>query len=135
MKLEVSNDSLNSSSQTTVNQKQDYRYTGLLANNLKRTGDLLTLNYNDVSWLKQPFATRIVSVTPYLVRDYTGSLKLNPDTDVWIDTRVIEPNNVTLDGSFEAIADALQIDIVDSNDGVRSGVSPVLLGLLGNYWY
>ena len=60
MKLEVSNDSLSSSSQTTVNQKQDYRYTGLLANNLKRTGDLLTLNYNDVSWLKQPFATRIV---------------------------------------------------------------------------
>ena len=126
MKLEVSNDSLNNSAQVTVNQKQDYRYTGLLANNMRRTGDLLTLNYSDVSWLKQPFATRIISVTPYLVRDYTGSIQLNPDTDVWIDTRVIQPNNVTLDGSFEAIASALQVDIVDSGDGLRSGVSPVL---------
>ena len=126
MKLEVSNDSMSSSSQTTVNQKQDYRFTGLLANNIKRTGDLLTLNYTEESWLKQPFATRIVSVTPFLVKDYTGSVKLNPDTDVWIDTRVIKPNSVTLDGSFDAIASALQIDVVDSEDGLRSGVSPVL---------
>ena len=126
MKLEVSNDSLSSSSQTTVNQKQDYRFTGLLANNIKRTGDLLTLNYTEQSWLKQPFATRVISVTPFLVKDYTGSVKLNPDTDVWIDTRVIEPNSVTLDGSFDAIASALQVDVVDSEDGLRSGVSPVL---------
>ena len=126
MKLEVSNDSMSSSSQVTVNQKQDYRFTGLRSENVKRTGDLLTLNYEDASWVKQPFATRVVSVTPYLVRDYTGSIKLNPDTDVWIDTRVIEPNSVTLDGSFDAIASALQVDIVDSEDGIRSGVSPVL---------
>ena len=126
MKLEVSNDSMSSSSQVTVNQKQDYRFAGLLGDNVKRTGDLLTLNYADKSWVKQPFATRVISVTPYLVRDYTGSVKLNPDTDVWIDTRVIEPNSVTLDGSFDAIASALQVDVIDSEDGIRSGVSPVL---------
>jgi len=126
MKLEASNDSMISASQTTVDQKQDYRFTGLIANNMRRNGDLLTLNYEDQSWLKQPFATRVENVTPYLVKDYSGSVKLNPNTDVWIDTRVIEANNVSLEGSFESIANALQVDIVDSNDGLRSGVSPVI---------
>lgn len=126
MKLTVSNDSLFNSSQTTVNQTEDYRFSGLIGSNVRRTGDLLTLNYTESSWLKQPFATRVENVTPYLVKNYTGSMQLNPDSDVWIDTRVIEENNVTLDGSFESIADALQVDIVDSDDGIRSGVSPVI---------
>ena len=135
MKLEVSNDSMSSSSQVTVNQKQDYRFAGLLGDNVKRTGDLLTLNYADKSWVKQPFATRVISVTPYLVRDYTGSVKLNPDTDVWIDTRVIEPNSVTLDGSFDAIASALQVDVIDSEDGIRSECKSCSLEFLGNNRY
>ena len=32
-----------------------------------KTGDLITLNYEEVEYLKQPFGTRSESVTPFLI--------------------------------------------------------------------
>jgi hypothetical protein len=53
------------------------------SNNIKRTGTILSLNYNEVTYFNQPFASRTVSVNPYNITTWIGSLTLNPPYDHW----------------------------------------------------
>ena len=45
---------------------QDLLFSGVEGNNVRKNNNILTLNYSEVEWLKQPFATRSESVTPFL---------------------------------------------------------------------
>ena len=54
--------------------------------NVKRTGQLITLDYDEVIYKFQPYATRVENVTPFLVMFYRGTIELEPDTDIWIDS-------------------------------------------------
>ena len=51
--------------------------------NVVRTGDTITLNYNEVEYFKQPFASRVVSVNPFDIVTWVGVLQLNPKIDTW----------------------------------------------------
>ncbi len=51
---------------------------------IKKTGDLITLDYNEVEYTKQTLATKSISVTEFLVRYWTGLLTLNPSIDTWV---------------------------------------------------
>jgi hypothetical protein len=53
------------------------------SNNIKRTGTILSLNYDEVKYFEQPFASRIVSVNPYSISTWIGKLTLNPAYDHW----------------------------------------------------
>jgi len=57
----------------------------LTSPNIQRTGDLITLNYNSIIQDRQPLASRVENVNPYMFRKYDGSLTLNPDSDVFVD--------------------------------------------------
>ena len=63
--------------------------TDLASPNIKKTGDLVTLNYTEVIDRSQPFATRVENVNPYMMRSWRGSLRLNPDSDVFIENEFI----------------------------------------------
>jgi len=64
----------------------DPRYaTDLGSPNIKKTGDLVTLNYTEVVDREQPFATRVENVNPYMNRSGNGNLTLNPDSDVFVE--------------------------------------------------
>ena len=52
-------------------------------NNLKITGNSLTLDYSEVTQVEQPFASRIVNVNPFNVVTWTGLLNLSPNVDTW----------------------------------------------------
>ena len=52
--------------------------------NIRKTGDLITLDYSEVVEREQPFATRVENVNPYMIRSWAGVLTLNPDSDVFI---------------------------------------------------
>ena len=55
--------------------------------NIKKSGDLLTLNYTEVNELSTPLdATNFINVNPFNVFDFTGTLVLSPATDDWKDT-------------------------------------------------
>ena len=41
-----------------VNANSDKRFINPQGTNIKRTGDIITLNYNEVEWLKQTAGTR-----------------------------------------------------------------------------
>ena len=43
-------------------------------NGIRRTGNVLTLNYDEVVHVSQLFATRVENITPYLVSYYGGTL-------------------------------------------------------------
>ena len=112
---------------TTTNTNADLNYlSNIIGTNIKRTGQVISLDYEDELWLEQPFATRVENVTPYLVKNYEGDIALEPTTDVWIDVNRMELRDVMMEGSFRGVAEALRAEITDNADGSRLGVSPVI---------
>ena len=61
-----------------------------------------------------------------MVTNYTGSIELDPTTDVWIDVNRLELRDVMMEGSFRGVAEALRAEITDNADGSRMGVSPII---------
>ena len=70
------------------NKDQSY-VTDLGSPGIRKTGDLITLDYREVIHDQQLFATKTESVTAFLVRFWNGSLTLNPPIDTWIDEKAI----------------------------------------------
>ena len=79
---------------TEGNSNDDTRFSTIIGDGIRRTNQVISLDYSEVSWLNQPFATRTESVTPFLVTFYQGQLSFEPTVDVWIDTITIEPRNI-----------------------------------------
>ena len=106
---------------------QDARFANILGQNTRRTGDMITLDYNEVSWLDQLFGTRTESVTPFFVRFWQGRVGFRPTVDVWIDVNQRDtPVNTMMEGSFKGVAQAMKAEITTNADGSRSGQSPII---------
>jgi len=123
--LEIANNTIPGVGSTTQ-ENGDKRFSNIVGSSLKRVGDTLLLDYDSVSWLKQPFATRTENVTPFFVKLWEGSIQINPSVDVWVDTKRIEAKNIDFEGSFLGVAEALRAEITTTEDGERLGVSPVI---------
>ena len=65
----------------------------LLDSNARKTGDLITLAYNEVGWLEQPFATRVENINPFNMILWVGRITLTPSSDTWV--RTVYLNNGT----------------------------------------
>ena len=66
----------------------DLEFAPIQGINVRKTGDIITLDYIEVEWLKQSFATRSESVSPFAISFWQGTLELTPASDTWIDTEV-----------------------------------------------
>ena len=68
----------------------------LFDNKVQKTGDAITLKYEEEVWLGQYYATEegIVNVNPYELPAIVGRIDLNPFEDVWTNT---VQNPITLD--------------------------------------
>ena len=76
---------------TTANPTLDINFLDDIdGDNIKKTGRLLTLDYEEVEFIKQPMASRLENLNPYLIVYYSGSIKLNPDSDTWTDTKFVD---------------------------------------------
>lgn len=67
----------------------------MLDPNVQKTGNAVTLKYDSVGWIEQPFATRVENVNPFNVIVYTGDIKLEPDRDYWIRTIQLPDRHVS----------------------------------------
>lgn len=85
-------------------------YTDLIGTNIQKTGDLLTLSYTETLFAQNLFATKVENVTPFLVVDYVGEVVLNPNSDTWIDTTALQPNDINLEGDYQALLDQFGAD-------------------------
>ncbi len=64
--------------------------------NIQKTGNAVTLKYDEIDWLEQPMATRAENINPFHVVVYTGNVQLNPLSDTWVRTVQLEDNNIRI---------------------------------------
>ena len=57
--------------------------------NITKTGNVVTLKYDEEIDRTQPFATRLESINPYMYRDWNGRMTLDPADDVYVDRQQI----------------------------------------------
>ena len=56
----------------------------LLDSNTQKTGELVTLKYDEVEFLNQPLASRVENVNPFNMLSWTGRVTLHPQSDNWV---------------------------------------------------
>ena len=62
----------------------------LLDSNCRKTGDVLTLDFNEVTWIEQPQASQVENINPFEVIVYVGGITLDPPSDNWTRTIYVE---------------------------------------------
>ena len=102
---------------------QDARFREIEGNNVRRSNDVVTLDYAEVVWLKQTFATRSESVTPFLISFWQGTLELTPSSDTWVDTARLTAKIINTQGNYaETLNNLARTGIVDP----QTGFGPIL---------
>ena len=86
--------------------------------NVTRSNDVVTLDYSEVEWLSQTFATRSESVTPFMMSFWQGTLEITPASDTWTDTARLEAKVIETEGNYaQTMADAVRNEGVDPQTG------------------
>ena len=99
--------------------------------NIKKGRDVVTLDYTEVEWLSQQFATRTESVTPFLVSFWQAKVKLSPSSDTWVDTARIKAKIIKQEGNFAGVtAQAMQQFGVDP----QTGQAPIVWNAWETTW-
>ena len=112
---------------TTSNPNADLRFvTDLGSSNIKRVGDTICLNYSDVVFLQNKFATRTENVNPFNNVNWIGSITLSPSSDTWIETRNSR-RTIDLEGNYTSTIQQLGVD-------TNTGLSPVDWGSWETNW-
>ena len=71
---------------------------------LAQTGDLITLDYGEEVISRQPYATRVESIQPYLMAGFVGKIVLTPSGDEWFETEVAPALVINKEGDFDTFA-------------------------------
>jgi len=109
---------LNNTSDENLDLSQDFILTDVRA---KKSGIVVTLDYDSVSWLEQPLATRVENVNPFHVIQYVGDIRLNPARDTWIrtvqlpDLVITHNNNLNLES--QVTTERLTLNNVNNTSG------------------
>ena len=102
----------------------------LLGSNIKKTGQMVTLDYTEVTEIEQPYATRQEKVSPVRTSYYGGTIELTPSSDVWVDqTKVNARSNEYLSNYTESPE---QLGVSDNDK--QSGFNPVVWGSWDTFW-
>ena len=112
---------------TTSNPNADLRFVSDLGSpDIKKVGSIICLNYSDVEYTKNKFATRTENINPFNNINWIGSIELNPSSDTWIDTRTTQ-RTIDLSGSYDSLVQELGVD-------TNTGLSPVDWGAWETSW-
>jgi len=91
------------------NEDQKHK-DGLISPNIRKTGDLVTLDYTVVDGLESKFATRSISVNPFDVENWIGRIELNPFSDCWIEEKQVSADESDLKADYSVLVDIFQDD-------------------------
>ena len=113
---------------TTADPAADLtQVSDLQSNDLRRTGDVVTLDYSEVDYISQPLATRTENVNPFAVITWIGGVELNPNSDVWLNERRLDSNVVDIDAGFTQAMQQLDVD-------PNTGFAPIQWGGWEETW-
>ena len=114
-----------------VDPTDDLGFAVIEGNNVRKQNDIVTLDYAEVEWIKQTFATRSESVTPFLISFWQGTLELTPATDNWVDTTRLEAKIINARGNYaETMAEAAKTLNVDP----QTGFAPIVWDSWNTNW-
>ena len=83
----------------------------LLDTNVRKTGDLITLDYSETSWIENAFASKVENINPFEVVLFDGTIALSPVSDNWTRTVVVDGGiRRVLDGNI--VTDDLNVGVV-----------------------
>jgi hypothetical protein len=115
----------------SVNTRSDARTdTSLIGSNVRRTGQLVTLNYQEVSYVNQPYSTRAVNVNPYSEDFYTGTIQLFPSSDIWVDQVRLRANTIDIEQAYVETDEQTKVTKSDP----QTGFAPVTWNQHENSW-
>jgi hypothetical protein len=114
-----------------IDPNTDLKFNEIEGTNVRRNNSIVTLNYNEVEWYKQTFATTTASVTPYLVSFWQGNIELIPSSDNWVDTTRLEAKTINVEGNYgNVLAKAVKDNKVDP----QTGLAPAIYGAAVDSW-
>ena len=112
-------------------QKPDVLYTAATGINIRKTKDIVTLDYSEVPWLSQTFATRTENVTPFVITFWQGTLELVPTSDNWVSTQRLAARTINAEGNYATVmADATRRFGVNP----QTGLAPAVWGSWQTIW-
>ena len=109
----------------------DLNFATIEGNNVRKQSDVITLDYAEVEWLKQSFATRTESVTPFLISFWKGSMELTPASDTWVDTARMRAKVIDVEGDF---ASTLELLARTENVDRQTGMAPMVWNAWETNW-
>ena len=86
------------------------------SNNVNLSGNVATLPFVEVTELVNPFATKAVSINPYLVFNKAGSVILTPNIDTWADDTHLPEVVSTVDTGAKALQDLASFNKLTGTD-------------------
>jgi hypothetical protein len=99
--------------------------------NIRRSEDIVTLDYGETEWLKQSFATKSESVTPFIIGFWQGTLELTPSSDTWVDTTRLDAKVINTLGNY---AETLALASRTLNVDPQTGFAPTLWNSWETIW-
>ena len=101
----------------------DSSVAAIEGNNIRKGDDIVTLDYAEVEYIKQSFATRTESVTPFLISFWNGTMELTPATDSWVDTTRLEAKIIQQEGNYTETFNEL---VAGGSIDPQTGFGPIL---------
>ena len=109
----------------------DLNFATIEGINVRKKNDVITLDYAEVEWLKQSFATRSESVTPFLISFWQGTMELNPSSDTWVDTARLQPKVINVEGDYTSVFNRM---VENGEINRQTGFGPVVWGSWQTTW-
>ena len=92
----------------------------LLDSGIKKTGDLLTLDYEETTLLNQPLASRVENVNPFAQIHFDGSMILSPSADTWTRNIILNNGSRTVFGDREGTVPSQVLVSSEPDTHIRS---------------
>ncbi|AIX14688.1 virion structural protein [Synechococcus phage ACG-2014d] len=87
---------------------------------------LVTLPYQEITQIEQPYASRVENVNPFNVFTFIGRIDMLPSSDDWIDIKRLPARVENVEGDFSSVARDLNVD--------KNGFAPIQWGAWKTNW-
>lgn len=75
--------------ESVIDLRFDSAYSEQL--NVKKSGDLITLDFTEVDWYKQDVASRTENLNPFFIEKIIGTVTMSPASDYWKEIDIMPP--------------------------------------------
>jgi hypothetical protein len=97
-----------------------------------KTGDLVTLDYTEVTVIDQALSTTYININPFNVLRFVGSIVLEPAFDQWVDTAYLPAVNKVVDIQLQDAADVWVTPAGGGRFAVTGSVTTSVTNVVGS---